>query len=61
VNPGLLGTLGIVGVIILFSWSVIAMFIMLIARGILVGSTLSSSSGLIFDWMSWIFSVGWSA
>ena len=50
-----------VGVIILFSWSVVAVFIMLIAQSILVGSTLSSSGGWIFDWMSCFFSVGWSA
>ena len=47
-----------VGVIILFSWSVVAVFIMLIARSILVGSTLSSGSGWIFDWMSWFFFCG---
>ena len=44
-----------VGVIILFSLSVIVVNIMLIARSILVGSTLSSSSGWNFDWMSWVF------
>ena len=45
------------GVIILIRWSLVAVWIMCIARSILVGSTLSSSSGWIFDWMSWVFIV----
>ena len=46
-----------VGVIILFRWSVVAVLIMFNAQSILVGSTLSSSSGWIFDWMTWVFTV----
>ena len=50
-----------VGVIILIRWSFVAVWITCIARSILVGSTLSSSSGWIFDWISWVFIVWWSA